>query len=369
MTTTDPITTATTDAPSVPTWAERLPADALACQRCGVLVAHGQGSAEPLTLNATGHLAAPYDPQRGWVPGRAHTFATCPACADRDDTAARTLDRLPTLTRRLGGAEVARRRLAGVLDAVAASGTDATRTADRLTDTTGAALVHHLAEPAGSVRFLGQFVPTPVPGAVPDTYAREPWGHLSDPANAATVAALRTALAAFLGERRAQHAPPVSVPPPKGRACLLCGVGHVLLPAVRVARLGGTDAARAMTWRTLTTNAAALGGPSSPAPTTGAVCPPCSDALDHAGAVGLPAVEAAWLAHLNAHGHADAARLLTWARGADGGELRGVLAWAALAAQRRRAGGPEPEPNPEPWAHLAVPTADDLAGGADHDRR
>lgn len=360
-------TTATT--PTLPAWAEPLPAGALACYRCGVLVPAGEGSGEPLTLNAAAHPAHPLDPTRGWVPGRPYTFATCTACADRDRLSADTLTRLPKLARQLGGSETARRRLAAVLDAVAASVLDVQTTADGLTEASGAALVHYLAEPAGSVRFLGQFVPTTGPGTVPDTHAREPWQHLSDPANAATGGALRRGLTAFLAERRAQHAPPLDVPPPEGRGCLLCGVSHVSLPAERAARLGGPDAARAMSWRALSVNLSVLGGPGSSAPTSGAVCPTCSEALDRTGAVGLPAVEAAWLAYLEAHGHADAARLLTWSRGADGGQLRGVLAWAALVAQRRRAGQPEPEPSSEPWAHLAVPTAADLAGGADDERR
>ena len=72
---------------------------------------------------------------------------------------------------------------------------------------------------------------------------------------------LRAAYGGLLAERRALHAPPVSLPVPtlpedEGRdalrmesGCLMYGVGYLVMPADKVARLGGPEPAPRDVWR------------------------------------------------------------------------------------------------------------------------
>ncbi len=151
---------------------------------------------------------------------------------------------------------------------------------------------------------------------------------------------LRSAYAGMLAEKIATSAPDVRLPPPTGEACLLCGVGGVVMPAGQVARLGGRGRAQREVWRELTAPSDALGGRPSPDPIVGQACPPCYDALDSVGSVGPSALERALVEHLRASGRTNEAVKVEAA--ISGGGLVGLVGWAVT----------EWEPNGEPWGHL-----------------
>jgi hypothetical protein len=215
---------------------------------------------------------------------------------------------------------------------------------DRLSDDEVRLLLRHLG-PLGSGLAWGVC-------AVPDRADPYAFAHVRE----SDRVRLRNAYADALRQRVALTAPPVRLVPPaesgEGFAvtggCLLCGVGHVDLPAAQVLRLGGREAAQRAVWRRLTTTPATLGLEGS-ARIHGHVCPDCADAIDRVGAVGPTACARAVVAYVRRCSEEKATRLRTMLSGE---YAPSVPAWAALSLP----------PRDEPWAHVRRVT--DRLGGS-----
>lgn len=172
---------------------------------------------------------------------------------------------------------------------------------------------------------------------------------------------LRAAYAGQLRERVALTAPPVKVPPPPlegpatatatptstARGCLFCGLGHLVLPADQVQRLGGRTAASRSMWTLVLTHTDALGGRFSPARIEGYLCPRCNDAVQEEGAVGPTSLTRAMLGALAAD--ADQTRREKAERLRDESLDVRPIGWGALAVRDQTV-----QPNSRPWEHISL---------------
>ena len=116
--------------------------------------------------------------------------------------------------------------------------------------------------------------------------------------------------------------------------CLLCGVGSLKVRESDALAAWGDE---------FRIDPGVVGGRPRPEPVTGHLCPKCRSSLSGVGAVGMPAVERAMLAHF---GYA-----VTVGRSLD--FHNNLRAWVALR--------PGTAPNATPWAHLGDSMASDLA--------
>ncbi len=168
---------------------------------------------------------------------------------------------------------------------------------------------------------------------------------------------LRAAYAGMLRERVSLTAPPVKVPPPEvsasvqpppawSRGCLFCGLGHLVLPAAQVQRLGGCAVASRSLWTLLLTHIDSLGGGPSPVRIEGYLCPRCNDAVEEEGAVGPSSLSRAlldaWVADDRPAIREKGQRL----RQEVDLDVRPV-GWGALAVRDESV-----QPNTRPWAHI-----------------
>lgn len=184
--------------------------------------------------------------------------------------------------------------------------------------------------------------------------ARRPFGHVRQD----TRTLLLRGWMDFYAERLKARRPPVAVPPPPARGsgeikindgCVMCGIDHVDVPALRVHRSGGPAAAAVDVWTSLEATAlTSLGGPTSVERVSGSVCPACTEALGSAGAVGMSAMEISLARRLESLGDEGTARVVR------AGEFR-LVGWAALVAEARQQGRPDPAPNTRPWSHVRLP--------------
>jgi len=169
-----------------------------------------------------------------------------------------------------------------------------------------------------------------------------PWAHVS----MSQRAQIREAYLLAMRSRIRMGAPSIPLPPPWGGACLFCGVGSLSLPPIDVVRRGGRERAAHSIWRRIRPQPTALGG-RGPDLMDGFVCPPCSEALDATGAVGVRARARAFEQHVRENrSEAEANRVRSIL---DSYEAIVLPGWAALDISA---------PNPEPWSHIAVPEPD-----------
>ncbi|MEU2203027.1 hypothetical protein AB0P19_03645 [Microbacterium oleivorans] len=276
-----------------------LPADSLACGGCGVAVER------PTVVSRVAVNGYQRD-------GRLQRqdvvrLTRCEACAAIDDAAASALGRSPEVVGRLGG--VARQSLVAALSALATLGLaspslDSAADVVRLIDRLGI---------GGAVRFESQ--------ATPDTCSSAPWAHVGEELRAT----LREAGARWLREGIER---PVRVAPPADsdrRGCLFCGVGHVMAMPSRADSV----------WTATSTTLRTLGGHST-AVLDGDTCPTCAAAIEHAGSVGIGAMQRAVLDFVGYR-----------PTGPAGADLElAVIGWGALP--------PGTTPNATPWQHLDV---------------
>lgn len=332
MTTTE--TTETADQPL-------LPKGMLACPSCGVAVPEPDDAGDlviaySVAVGPTGQAL----PGRRLHPVR---LARCPGCRSLRDRAEALLAAHPRVVARRG--TVVGDHVEAALIALAVLGLPAPVA---LPEVEVFAALDHLAGPGAGCRFIRRFMPSL---SVPrDAYSVRPWPHVSD----ADRARLREGYGAILRERITRDAPPVPVPPPPldleglnpdtvalAGACLMCGVGAVLVPALQVREVG--------VWRQITCSPASLGGRAAPAPVAGHVCHACYDAIRSAG-IGPTAREQAVLAYLRASGQDAAADRLK--SSLLDGTPPALPGWGALAYAASRAGQPAPPASTEPWSHL-----------------
>lgn len=267
----------------------KLPDGCLSCEGCGV--AHAGPVVDSLPVDPGGRIVAQY--------------TRCPACQ-------LLYDRAPD------------RRVLNVLYALQVIGQPAPE------------------DPTPLIGWL-QLVGNEVPWADPQAPSRNlcsphPWAHVS----LRQRAQIREAYMLAMRSRIRLGAPSISLTPPWGRACLFCGIGSLSMAPIEVVRRGGRGSAAHSIWRRVQVQPTALGG-HGPELVDGFVCPPCSEALDDVGAVGVRARARAFEQYVRENRPEEADRVRSMLDQYDVITLPG---WAALGTSR---------PNPEPWSHIAVP--------------
>lgn len=327
-------TTETTMSESAQPISSAMPEGARACGRCGIPVApgedHGDVVADP---GGQRTIVRGGDVLRVGADRSPVLFATCQTCADREREAGRIMRAHPALAERIGPT-VARDRLASALDAFAAVGA-----AIPYEEMTGDAML---------TRFILDTMS--VPGAAAQWVSAYRVGEVTDdqcagvPFAGATPevrAVVRQRVGAVLAYRVATSAPPVELRAPDRKPCMFFGLDTVSMPAHRVVALGGSDAAQAAAWTPRTGTLNTLGRPGR-RQIAGHLCPPCSRAADHAGALGVAAMSRALADHLRATGQTEAARSLDYAVRAE--SVTGLIGHAALGIRANRTA----------WAHVRL---------------
>jgi hypothetical protein len=352
-TTTADTATTTTTSPTASTAATApLPADHLSCRSCGVAVRR-TASARPHAATILSRTTVPASPYGAPRPLPTVKVLKCGDCTEREEYAAVLLADHPRAAAALGGGS-ALHRLGAALDALAALGRPMPER-DSLTSSEVVTLSRNLTGPGVALQWVTRFSPVVAPGAEVDTCAAYPWSHVDEDQRSTA----RTGYAAALAEHVAAQTGPVELaPPPVAGAtaqtvtapgCLLCGVGTVIVPARQVVALGGRAAAAAEVWRPRTVTAGALGGRRrARAEVRGHVCPPCSDALDTVGALGVTAMERALRLHLTAVGRNAAARNV------NEGETLGLVGFSELVHYASVTGQHAPAANDAPWDHVKI---------------
>lgn len=215
-----------------------------------------------------------------------------------------------------------------------------------------ALLVRRLAPLGTSLGWGARFAPHRAADARPGTANPRPWAHVAGEGRDV----LRRAHIHFVADKMSLDAPAVRLSPPpfaspssSGRslsvpsACIFCGIGVVELPAATVARLGGRAEAAQRVWQLRTSvSPHSLGGRRSPNGIAGYSCPPCSEAVQHVGALGVGAMERSVLVALDLVGR--------WNENADA--LEGLIGFGALYSNAVTLGKPLPSPGSTPWAHM-----------------
>ncbi|HEU5025239.1 MAG TPA: hypothetical protein VFV01_10005 [Spirillospora sp.] len=282
-----------------------LPEGCYACADCGQACPEGTpfGSRVPVFRGRRAGLDPSMPPPAlaGYV-----LLARCPSCAPRVNLASRLLSGRRDVLHRRG--TVARDHLIDALCGLAVVGG-----ANAPTEASDPErLIQEFAAGGMASRWAGRAADHP------GECASAPWAHVPGEVRAD----LRGAAGRLLAERMAAGSPPITLAPPYGGGCSMCGLNGVRLSAGEVARLGGLDAARASVWTT-------RGGP---------LCRPCADAVERAGSNGPTAVERAYLSSGYASGPGGVNALR---RRIEDGELT-VLPWSGSGAA----------PSSTPWAHM-----------------
>lgn len=312
----------------------------LACLACGQGVPEDSPTTTVEAMAREGHRAS-RNPNMAPVSIKTQ-FRECWPCRDRDDVAHTALVALPGLSARFGPVN-AKYRLRLALDGLAALGK---RPPANLDAAEVSALMRHLTIPGGSARWAARFAPVMAADADPATSALHSWSHVTE----AQRQALREGYAALLADRVARVSPPPRLAPPEGHppACAMCGLGHVEVSAAEVQRLGGTARARERVWRPVRFNSHTLGGPRTPNPVPGHLCPTCSTAVTEAGAVGAEAMEGSYLRALRSEGRTDEVASIRQ------GAVPRLIGWAGHDLSETSAGRPPVPPNEKPWEHILV---------------
>lgn len=328
----------------------------LACADCGRVVV-GPHDPSAVTFAEPDAVILPSGQVSTATAGlAAEPLVTCSTCADRRTRAADLSARFLSGGITVGGLS---QRGDGVVSLVRSTLAALVvlgipePSAEHLTREALSTAVRHLAPLGSSLSWRSRFAPTRHPDARADTANPRPWAHV----RVSDRTRLRTAYGAVMADRLALTAAPVDLAPPAltrddlagtnpalpvQGGCLFCGVGTVTVPALAVARLGGTARAARDVWTLRRLAPQYLGGLTSPVNLAGHLCPPCNAAAEHVGALGPSALERALVVHLGAGG--------TWRDDAD--TLAGLKGWGAVYSDTLRANCAPPQPNSTPWAHV-----------------
>lgn len=305
-------------------------ASQMPCARCGRVLDENTTTRVEHLQPEQAQAAGPLGPRELPYRGPAVRVGLCPTCAARADRAAQEAARpeMAMLAAQCGGTLA--RRLADGLDALAAVATGksehpALRTRRHLSPAEADLLIRHPATGLASLIAPTVRVANPTGCA-----ALAPWSHLNEEERGLA----RDLAARLMAVKVALGAPPVPLEPPPGgpRACLLCGVGHQDMPALRVARVGHEQAAHEV-WTHVTVPARNLARPAYEPPVRGWLCTACATAREWAGgSTGREAAERSLLAYLQAPD-----------RSPERAQLDGLSPWA----------GKDGRPvNALPWEHL-----------------
>ncbi|SNS11495.1 hypothetical protein SAMN05443665_100157 [Actinomadura meyerae] len=254
-----------------------LPEGRYACADCGVMAPEGA----PFSSKVPVFKGQWYSGPGTRVPTHAGDvlLARCPSCARRASLAVRLLSARPDVLARRG--TVAHEHLVAALCGLTVAGGSPTDHSDP------ERLIQEFA--AGGVAARWSSLAADHPGECTSA----PWAHVPDEVRAD----LRGVAARLLAVRKAAGEPPVDLAPPAGGGCAMCGLASVRLSAAQVVSQGGREQARAKVWTPRTVEGR-----------DGALCTPCNDAAERAGAVGWSAFERAYLEHLRRAGVDDIER-------------------------------------------------------------
>lgn len=333
--------------PPTPSPLATLPVGHLACRVCGVAVeAHPEDTTHVVrATHREGQQPLPPHPRTGDPRWTVEVeMLLCTECASTEQTAEDLLDAVH-FTAQYGKAQD---RFTLALNALRVIGQQPDR------EPTAAdikAMARALASLGRATTWEARYAGVAPRDARTNECTTVPFGHVSHEARSE----VRAARARMLAVRVAENAPPRQVlPPPASSAraepinggCLMCGVAAVEVPAAEVARRG--DAALDRAWQRAQADPRALGGVGSPTPISGHLCPPCSDARQSVGSLGVTACERAMKHYLREVGRDDDARVIREE------ETTGLAAWGALVHRQRVQGKRERRPSAEPWAHVNV---------------
>lgn len=294
-------TTTKPEARPLPLGVRRLPdAEHVACKDCGTPCGP---DAPRTTFTVTGRI----DPHGRLIEGLSEvTFGQCPACADLDAHAARTLDAHPSIRRMIGSASIGQHRIVSAFHALAVMGA---KPADTYSADGLLSLLDRLTTPGAAASWHRAFSPVWLDGATRDTAATEPWLHVG--------ADLRGEIRREYADHLADRMPPRDVACPS-RGCAWCGVGSVI--AKRSAK----------PWTPHSMSPASLGGV-GPRSLAVHLCPSCERIHDDGGSMRSAVLDII-----------DPDRALR-RRVPHEPDVQGVRGWAVAGGTR---------PNPAPFAHL-----------------
>jgi hypothetical protein len=325
----------------------------LSCRTCGIAVQRPGDVADEIRTEAAypeeSAAVSAQNPLR--IADRSRTtlsFALCPAHRRTQELAEQLVD--------TSNHPIYRERMACALDALSFVAPQTVEHMAHLDREGLTALVRHLAQLGQTARWVSRFSPVITPGADPQTCCRYAWAHLG----IGLRSDLRGGYAKLLKERASRSAPAVPITPPRvtdrgagsnlvipvENACLFCGLGHQLVPAVEVAQLGRLGAARQL-WTPLRCSATSLGEQSS-LELSGHLCRVCADAADHVHSIGPSALERSLTSHLRPD-------LVPKLDGWNQVTMSGLVGWAALVARAQQgssSGQPAPKANARAWEHL-----------------
>jgi hypothetical protein len=305
--------TTTTPAAPLPLGVRRIDAEHVACRACGT-------PCGPDAPRETLAVAGRVDPRLGVVEARTEaTFGLCPACADLDAHAARTLDAHPRIRHMIGSPSIGRYRIASAFHGLAAVGA---APAEMYTHDGLRSLLSRLSVPGAAASWYRRFVPVWQDDAMRDTAAAEPWLHVGTD--------LRTEIRHQYGDHLADRMPPRAVTCPTG-GCAWCGIGSVM--AKRTAK----------PWTPHNIAPAGLGG-NGPRALRVHLCPTCESARDAGGSMRSAVLD-----------RVDPGREMR-RHGPHEPEVQGVRGWALVGGT----------PNAEPWAHLDLDGLRAVLAGRDY---
>ncbi|GAA1147681.1 hypothetical protein F6W69_11625 [Microbacterium oxydans] len=307
-------TTTKPDTRPLPLGIRHLPdAEHIACKDCGTPCGP---DAPRTTFTVTGRM----DPRGRLIEGLSEvTFGQCPACADLDAHAARTLDTHPSIRRMIGSPSIGQHRIASAFRALAAIGATpaATYSADGLLS-----LLNRLSSRGAAASWHRRFAPVREEDARRGTAAVEPWLHVSPD--------LLADIRHEYGDHLADRMPPRPVACPTG-GCAWCGLGTVL--AKRTAK----------PWTPHDLSPVSLGGVGRPMQAH--LCPTCERAREFGDSMSSAVLDLI-----------DGDRAMR-RRVPHEPDLDGVHGWAVSGHEH---------PNTEPWAHLDLDGLRMLLARADY---
>jgi hypothetical protein len=300
----------------LPAFGRRSNTTALACGDCGVTVKH------PVFFERLTSISRAVEVKPGYVKEQERdteiVLTRCSVCAERHERAESLLTAFPRVARSLGSRSHALNLVEAALGALDVLDVKAARIDALVGSEHGLRLlIQHLPTAGALARWSSRLVPITQLGADPAALSSFAWGHVSPEEGQL----LRDAYGALL---RARTDKPIPVAPPEGGACLLCGVGTLVVLHSRAEEVWGSPR-RA--------NVGTLGGKKSAERVTGHLCPPCAAAADSAGAIGPTALESSLLDFVGVP------KSGLWKY-----QLSGYPAWCALPT-----GTP---PNETRWAHV-----------------
>lgn len=204
-------TTTTPNTRPLPLGIRRLPdAEHVACKDCGT-------PCGPDTPRTTFTVTGRMDPRGRLIEGLSEvTFGQCPACADLDAHAVRTLDAHPSIRRMIGSPSIGQHRIASAFRALAVIGVKPALTYSAVGLLS---LLDRLSSRGAAASWHRQFAPVRAEEATRGTAAAEPWLHVSPD--------LRADIGREYGDHLADRMPPRSVACPTG-GCAWCGLGSVM---------------------------------------------------------------------------------------------------------------------------------------------